>query len=104
MNSKLRDILSDYRLACALDEQMHFDKPKVKDTKWLQWQYEIHDTEAEKAIRQAVGEEMLAIIDSSRGNDSVHNMNANREREVLRFELRQKIKQWQGCEDDQTNE
>lgn len=116
MNSKLRYILSDYRLACALDEQMHFDKPKVKDVKWLQGQYEIHDTEAEKAIRQAVGDEMLELIDglevdmeatekhirnamAGKSEDDIAErllsagIDADDRKDTL-DELRQKIKEW----------
>ena len=54
-------------------------------------------TEAEKAIRQAVGEEMLELVgkdDYSERNGLVGLTHRDETRNELKAELRQKIKQW----------
>lgn len=94
MNSKLRDILMDFDTWCLCG----------KDECALSQNFK----EAEKAIRQAVGEEMLGLVgDNEYGNigyDGEEMVNETTEemlyRNQLRAELRQKIKQWQGGEDE----
>lgn len=70
VNSKLRAILQDIHNALCDDCQQI--------------------TEAEKAIRQAVGEEMLELVDSCFEDNNGY----------IDDKLRQKIKAWQGGEDE----
>lgn len=103
MNSKLRNILQSW-----LDNAMttssfgwspidgykghegNSEKEAAKD-------YEKYLAKAEKAIRQAVGEEMLELVgkdDYSECNGLVGLTHRDETRNELKAELRQKIKQW----------
>ena len=94
MNSKLRKIIYHISQHPLDDEDHEFDE----------------DFEAaEKAIRQAVGEEMLEIIGENdhetRGttqnpNNEKYHTRKSKNRNELKAEIRQKIKQWQGGEDE----
>lgn len=81
MNSKLRNILNKLHF----ENLAHIGQTHSSD--------DIHVLEAEKAIRQAVGEEMLGLLP-----DKDYRFNYIDDFHEAVEEIRQKIKQWQGGE------
>lgn len=87
MNSKLRDILEQHanwahRWGKDNPDTYIYGTPTFKPRA-------LETVEAEKAIRQAVGEEMLELVDSCFEDNNGY----------IDDKLRQTIKQWQGGED-----
>lgn len=85
MNSKLRDIFAEYYHRWV--KYGYYGNPEKldQDTEFNQF---------ETAIRQAVGEEMLEML------DDVSAVIEGDESWLVKSELRQKIKEWQRGEDE----
>lgn len=92
MNSKLREILESV-VDWAESGRTSMGRPNA-----------LEPDQAEKAIRQAVAEEMLELIDDiDKPKDGVMTWRTDsawQQRDSLKTELRQKIKEWQGGEDE----
>ena len=104
MNSKLLEMLKHLYTTAVQDAD-----GVMAGRKGYRMRYDEVPEQMEKAIRQAVGKEMLEIIGENdhetRGttqnpNNEKYHTRKSKNRNELKAEIRQKIKQWQGGEDE----